>query len=60
MPKAVGTKNARLTVPMVRRIQALHASGVPATSIVKVITLDYGECPCEQTVRKYTAEGVLA
>lgn len=44
----------RLTMPMLRRMQALRSIGLSVEAIRRVIELDYGDAPCEATIRNYT------
>ena len=43
----------RVTVPMIARMRALAGVGLSAEAISRVIALDYGEAPCESTIRVY-------
>lgn len=45
--------NARVTMPMVARMRDLRGAGLSYTAIAAVVRLDFGEAPCEKTIRRY-------
>ena len=54
--RKTGSKNARITVPMVMRMRDLRDAGLSAEAVASVIALDYGSRPCAQTVINYTGK----
>lgn len=46
-------RNVFLTMPMLRRAQALRTAGLSYEAVVRVLELDYGRSPCESTLRAH-------
>jgi hypothetical protein len=49
------SRYAKLTMPMIRRMQALRDVGLSIEATRRVIELDYGQAPCSRTIENYTA-----
>ena len=58
--RAQGSKNARITILMVRRMRQLRTAGLSAEAVARLMDLDYGQRPHAATVRKYTDDCVPA